>query len=50
MGVLLGVIFHFLGGFASGSFYMPYKKVKGLSWERFWIIGGLLIYAKIKVQ
>ena len=41
MGVLLGVIFHFLGGFASGSFYLPYKKVKGWSWESFWIVGGL---------
>lgn len=41
MGVLLGVIFHFVGGFASGSFYLPYKKVKGWSWESFWIVGGL---------
>lgn len=41
MGAVLGVIFHFLGGFASGSFYMPYKKVKGWSWESFWIVGGL---------
>lgn len=41
MGAFLGVIFHFLGGFASGSFYMPYKKVKGWSWESFWITGGL---------
>src|SRR5436189_3103452 len=41
MGVILGVIFHFIGGFASGSFYIPYKKVKGWSWESFWIIGGL---------
>ncbi|MEO7531938.1 MAG: L-rhamnose/proton symporter RhaT, partial [Sediminibacterium sp.] len=41
MGILLGVIFHFIGGFASGSFYMPYKKVKGWSWESFWIVGGL---------
>jgi len=39
--VLLGVFFHFIGGFASGSFYMPYKKVKGWSWESFWIVGGL---------
>jgi L-rhamnose-H+ transport protein len=29
MNALLGVFFHFVGGFASGSFYMPYKKVKG---------------------
>jgi L-rhamnose-H+ transport protein len=41
MQVILGVIFHFIGGFASGSFYMPYKKVKGWSWESYWIIGGL---------
>lgn len=41
MGVILGVIFHFIGGFASGSFYMPYKKVRGWAWESYWIIGGL---------
>ena len=41
MGILLGVVFHFIGGFASGSFYMPYKKVQGWSWESFWIVGGL---------
>lgn len=41
MGVILGVLFHFIGGFASGSFYIPYKKVKGWSWESYWIIGGL---------
>ena len=41
MGVILGVIYHFIGGFASGSFYMPYKKVRGWHWESYWIIGGL---------
>jgi len=41
MEVILGVIFHFIGGFASGSFYIPYKKVKGWAWESFWIVGGL---------
>jgi len=41
MQVILGIIFHFIGGFASGSFYMPYKKVKGWHWENYWIIGGL---------
>jgi len=41
MGVVLGVIFHFIGGFASGSFYMPFKKVRNWSWESYWIIGGL---------
>src|ERR1044072_9506327 len=41
MQVILGVIFHFIGGFASGSFYIPYKKVKGWHWESYWIIGGI---------
>ncbi len=41
MQAIFGVIFHFIGGFASGSFYIPYKKVKGWSWESYWIIGGL---------
>jgi len=41
MGVILGVIFHFIGGFASGSFYMPFNKVKGWAWESYWIVGGL---------
>ena len=41
MQIFLGIIFHFIGGFASGSFYVPYKKVKGWHWENYWIIGGL---------
>jgi len=41
MHALLGILFHSIGGFASGSFYMPYNKVKGWAWESFWIIGGL---------
>lgn len=41
MQVILGVIFHFIGGFASGSFYMPFKKVRQWSWESYWIVGGI---------
>lgn len=41
MQVLFGVIYHFLGGFASGSFYIPFKRVKDWSWESYWIVGGL---------
>lgn len=41
MGAILGVIFHFLGGFASGSFYMAFKNVKKWAWESYWLIGGL---------
>ena len=41
MQVFFGVILHFIGGVASGSFYVPYKKVRGWNWESFWIVGGI---------
>lgn len=41
MQIIFGVIFHFIGGFASGSFYIPFKKVKGWAWESYWIVGGI---------
>ena len=41
MQALFGVIFHFIGGFASGSFYIPYKKVRQWSWESYWLVGGI---------
>ncbi len=41
MNAILGVIFHFLGGFASGSFYMGFKRVREWAWESYWLIGGL---------
>jgi L-rhamnose-H+ transport protein len=36
----LGVFLHWLGGLASGSFYVPYKAVKKWSWETYWLVGG----------
>ena len=36
----LGVFFHWLGGLASGSFYVPYRGVKYWSWEIYWLAGG----------
>lgn len=41
----LGVIFHWLGGFASASFYVPYKRINRWSWEVFWLAGGLFSWA-----
>ncbi len=38
---LLGVVFHWLGGLASGSFYVPYKGVRKWSWETYWLVGGI---------
>ncbi|MGO8838284.1 MAG: L-rhamnose/proton symporter RhaT [Limisphaerales bacterium] len=36
----LGVFLHWLGGLASGSFYVPYRGVKKWSWETYWLVGG----------
>ncbi len=41
MQIILGILFHFLGGFASGSFYVPFRRVVGWSWESAWIVGGI---------
>ena len=38
---LLGVVFHWLGGLSSGTFYVPFKGVRKWSWETFWLAGGL---------
>ncbi len=40
MNPFLGVFFHWLGGLASGSFYVPYKGVKNWAWEVYWLVGG----------
>jgi L-rhamnose-H+ transport protein len=40
MNPFLGVFFHWLGGLAAGSFYVPYKGVRKWSWETYWLVGG----------
>jgi L-rhamnose-H+ transport protein len=42
--VLFGVILHLTGGFAAGSFYLPYRNVKGWSWESLWLLGGVFAW------
>ena len=36
----IGVLFHWLGGLASGSFYVPFRGVKRWAWETYWLVGG----------
>ncbi len=38
---LLGVLFHWMGGLASASFYVPYRGVRRWSWEIYWLTGGI---------
>jgi L-rhamnose-H+ transport protein len=37
----IGVVYHWLGGLASGSFYVPYRGVKRWAWETYWLVGGV---------
>lgn len=39
--VALGVLLHAIGGFAAGSFYIPFKKVRNWAWESYWLVGGV---------
>jgi L-rhamnose-H+ transport protein len=39
---ILGVLLHWLGGLASASFYVPYRKIRGWSWETYWLVGGIV--------
>jgi L-rhamnose-H+ transport protein len=37
---LLGVFFHWMGGLASASFYVPFRRVRIWAWETYWLVGG----------
>lgn len=44
MATLFGIIFHAIGGFAAGSFYIPYSKIKNWAWEVYWLLGGFFAW------
>lgn len=44
MNPLLGILFHWAGGFASGSFYVPFRGVRRWSWETYWLVSGVLAW------
>ncbi len=37
----LGVIFHWIGGFASATNFIPFRGIRRWSWEIYWIIQGI---------
>jgi len=39
--VVTGVLLLVLGGFAAGSFYIPFKKVRNWAWESYWLVNGI---------
>ena len=44
MNPLLGVFLHAIGGYASGSFYIPFKKVRNWAWESYWLVNGVVAW------
>ncbi len=40
--IALGIFLHSVGGFAAGSFYIPFKKVRNWAWESYWLVNGIL--------
>ena len=40
MNPLIGVIYHWIGGLASASNFIPFRPIKRWSWEIYWIIQG----------
>jgi L-rhamnose-H+ transport protein len=44
MNIILGLFYHTLGSFSSGSFMAPYKKIKIWNFENYWIIMGLFAW------
>ena len=37
----VGVFYHWLGGLAAASFYIPYRRVRHWAWETYWLAGGV---------
>jgi L-rhamnose-H+ transport protein len=44
MNPLLGIFYHAVGGFAAGSFYIPYSRVRNWAWEVYWLVGGFFAW------
>lgn len=44
MEILIGLLIIAIGSFGQSSSYVPIKKVKGWSWESFWIVQGVFAW------
>ncbi|MHC4365559.1 MAG: L-rhamnose/proton symporter RhaT, partial [Planctomycetota bacterium] len=49
MNPFLGVFLHAVGGLAAGSFYIPFKRVKGWAWETYWLTQGFAAWIVMPV-
>ena len=44
MNTLIGLLIIAIGSFGQSSSYVPINKVKGWSWESFWLIQGVFAW------
>lgn len=44
LSILIGILLIALGAFSSGSFAVPFGKIKGWSWETYWMVFSLGAY------
>jgi len=42
--ILLGILLIAIGAFSSGSFAVPFVKIKGWQWETYWMVFSLGAY------
>lgn len=38
---LIGIIYHWIGGFASATNFIPFRRIRRWSWEIYWIVQGV---------
>ena len=44
MNTLIGLLIIAVGSFGQSSSYVPINKVKGWSWENFWLVQGIFAW------
>jgi L-rhamnose-H+ transport protein len=49
MDSLLSIVLMAVGSICAASFYVPIKKVKGWSWESYWIVQGLFSWIIVPI-
>ena len=37
----IGIVYHWIGGFASATNFIPFRRIRRWSWEIFWIVQGI---------
>lgn len=38
---LLGIVFHWIGGFAAATTFIPFRRIENWAWEVYWLVQGV---------